>query len=813
VKVRVFQLARELKISSEALVKIVGDLGHEVKGPMSSVEGDLIALIRERIALEKEATKRETEKKAHIREVIQRKPEAVGPGETKTPPSVDVAGKPKPAARAESPAARAKGARTEPPRKQETREVRRPPREPVPRQPAERTARPARPAVDARPGRVDRPATTRRDSRDWSAPARVHTTGGRRDRKKRKKRHVDEQAVKDQVRKTMADLSKGRQRVRRRRRTGETGEIEETNVLQVYDLATVAELASIMEVKPTEVIATCLGLGIMATMNHRLDKDAITAILYEFGYEPEFVEEVGAEILAKDDEEDREFEAVSRAPIVTVMGHVDHGKTSLLDYVRKARVIEGESGGITQHIGAYSTRVGEGRIAFLDTPGHEAFTAMRARGAQVTDIVVLVVAADDHVMPQTIEAISHAKAAGVPIVVAINKIDLANANIERVKKELSEHGVLVEEWGGKTVAVEISAKHGNNVDKLLEMILLESEMLELKAEPGRRARGVVIEARREAGRGIVSTILIQNGTLRIGDAFVCGTEFGKVRAMVDDTGRRIEEAGPSTPVEVLGWAGIPQAGDTFTVLKSEAESREIAGKRSQIAREHSHRLREQAISLVSIQERIQRGELHDLLVVLKTDVGGSLEAIRDSLLKLSTDEVKVRIIHEGVGLINESDVILARASGAIVVGFHTRPDAKAHQAAMSEQVDVRLYRVIYDLVKDVKDAMSGLLAPEKIEKISGSAEVRQVFHISKVGSIAGSFVVSGTVRRGDRARVYRNADVVYDGTFSSLKRIKDDVREVTNGYECGIGLEGFEDLKEGDVIEAYTVEEVARHLD
>ncbi len=782
-KVRVFQLARELKISSDALVNIITSLGAEVKSHMSAVEDDLVVRIRAKIAEERAAVKRETEKKAHIQEEIHKKVEEVRPRPAPSP--VSAVAPAAPVARAASPVAPAA-----------------PPSSPAPK-----------PAPAWRPPPSGRPAPF--------APSQpppgesIRAVGrGRPERGKKKKRQVDEQLIRENVRRTLATMEAGRRRGHRRRRAEDTGEVEESRALRIHEFATVAELASTMEVKPAEVIATCLSLGIIANINRRLDKDAITAIMDEFGYEPEFTLEFGAAILAREaEEEEGEFEAKPRAPIVTVMGHVDHGKTSLLDYIRKTRVIDQESGGITQHIGAYLVHLPQGDICFLDTPGHEAFTAMRARGAQVTDIVVLVVAADDRVMPQTVEAINHAKAAGVPIVVAINKIDLPSANPDRIKKELADLGVLVEAWGGKTVSVEISAKHGTNVDKLLEMILLVAEMLELKAEPGRRGRGVVIEARREAGRGIAATVLIQNGTVTIGQPFVCGGQYGKIRAMVDERGGRLKTGRPSTPVEILGWSGVPQAGDVFTIVKSEAEAREIASRRSQIAREHEHRLSRQATSLVSIQDRIQRGELHELNLVLKTDVGGSLEVLRDSLQKLSTEEVKVRIIHEGVGLINESDILLAVASGAIIIGFHTRPDAKAHQAAISEGVDVRLYTVIYEVEKDVKDAMAGLLAPEKIDRIQGSAEIRKVFHVTKVGAIAGSFVVSGTVHRGDRVRLFRGADKIWDGRIGSLKRLKDDAREVTAGFECGIGLEGFDDIKEGDVIEAYQVEEVARKME
>jgi translation initiation factor IF-2 len=625
---------------------------------------------------------------------------------------------------------------------------------------------------------------------------------------------VDEQAVRASVRRTLATLDSGRSKRRRRRGPGD--DLEEVGVqpLKVHEFATVAELASLMEVRPTEIIAKCLQLGILANINRRLEKDEIAAIMDEFGHEPEFVTEYGIERIQEEEIEDvSDAPRAPRAPIVTVMGHVDHGKTTLLDYIRKTKVTEQESGGITQHIGAYRVETSGGTICFLDTPGHEAFTAMRARGARITDEVVLVVAANDEVRPQTIEAINHAKAAGVPLVVAINKIDVNGANPDAIRKGLSDAGVLVESWGGKTVDVEISAKKGINVDKLLEMILIEAELLELTAQPGRLARGAVIEARRDSGRGIVATVLVQDGTLQIGDAFVCVAQFGRVRAMTDERGTRLTEAGPSTPVEVLGWGGVPLAGDTFQVMRNEARAREIAAHRSQIARAHEHRLSRQRTSLVSIHERIQAGELQELNVILKADVGGSVEALRDKLESLSTSEVKVRVIHSGVGLISESDVQLAMASKAIIVGFHTRADSRAHQLALNEDVEIRLYRVIYDVEQEIKDAMSGLLSPEKVERPSGSAEVRQVFHITKVGTIAGCMVVSGKIHRTDRARIYRGVDIIHDGTISSLKRLKDDAKEVATGFECGIGIHNFEDLKEGDVIEAYTVAEVARRVD
>jgi translation initiation factor IF-2 len=558
------------------------------------------------------------------------------------------------------------------------------------------------------------------------------------------------------------------------------------------------------------VIAACLRLGIMANINRRLDRDSIMAVADEFGFAVDFVSEIGEEL----DAAVPEAEALeTRAPVVTVMGHVDHGKTSLLDYIRKANVIAGEAGGITQHIGAYEVRLPDGhRITFLDTPGHEAFTAMRARGAQVTDIVILVVAADDKVMPQTVEAIDHARAANVPIIVAINKIDLPGANVDGVRQELSQHNILVEEWGGNVIAVPISAKKGTNVEKLLEMILLQSEVLELKADPHKAARGVIVEARVERGRGIVATVLVQKGTLRVGDAFVAGSKSGKVRALQNERGQKVDAAGPSSPVEVLGWAEPPQAGDTFAVVSDEREARELAGKRAMLLREQELRQRSH-VTLTDLFSQMKEGKVSELLVVLKGDVDGSVEALQDTLTKLSTSEIKLRVIHRGVGQITESDVLLAAASNAVIIGFHVKADPKATELAAKEKVDVRIYDIIYQAVENVKDAMAGLLTPEIRESVQGQAEVRKIFRTSKAGVVAGCMVLSGNIQRNSRTRLLRGGAQVWDGKIESLKRFKDDVREVAAGFECGISLEGRDDIQEQDVIEAYALEEVARKLE
>ena len=565
-----------------------------------------------------------------------------------------------------------------------------------------------------------------------------------------------------------------------------------------------------MEVKPQEVLQACLDLGIMATINRRLDKDAIEAVADDFGFRIEFVTELAVDEGIEEAEDPARM--IPRPPVVTVMGHVDHGKTSLLDYIRKTKVVAGEAGGITQHIGAYEVEIDGKEITFLDTPGHEAFTAMRARGAQATDIVVLVVAADDRVMPQTKEAIDHARAANVPIVVAINKVDLPDANPDMVKLDLSRAGVAVEEYGGKVAAVPISAKKGTNIDRLLEHILLEAEILELKADPGRRAKGVILEARVEQGRGIVATALVQSGTLHVGDAFVAGVQSGKVRAMTNERGKPVKSAGPSTPVEIIGWSGTPQAGDTFTALADEREAREIAGKRMQVAREQEYR-QTRRVTLEELHQQMKEGTVSELNLVLKGDVDGSVEALAEAFTKIGSSEVKLRVIRQGVGQISESDVLLAAASNAVIVGFHVRPDPKARELANREKVDIRLYQVIYEAVEDLKKALAGLLRPEIKETVTGTAEVRNVFSLSKAGTVAGCLVVSGTIVRSSKARLVRKNDVIFDGRFASLKRFKDDVREVQAGFECGIGLEGFDNIQVGDLIEAYLLEELARTLD
>ena len=643
-------------------------------------------------------------------------------------------------------------------------------------------------------------------------------------RKKGKKSLVDQEAVAQNISRTLATLKApvGKKGVHRREEGPTFREVQEERrreererektLVRVTEFVTVSELASTLKVPPTQIVTFAFKeLGQMVTINQRLDFDMIELIASAFGFQAVREEEYAT--TQTEETADAVETLKPRPPIVTIMGHVDHGKTSLLDYVRKANVVAGEAGGITQHIGAYQVTLKDGRkITFLDTPGHEAFTAMRARGAQVTDIVVLVVAADDAIMPQTVEAISHAKNAGVPLVVAINKIDLPTANVQKVKQDLLSHGVVLEEFGGTTLATPISAKKGTNIDELLDQILLQAELLDLKANPDRKAQGTVLEAQLDPGKGALATILVQNGTLRVGDDFICGQYSGRVRAMYDERGGTENDAGPSTPVQILGFEGVPEAGDTFLAMDDASAAREIAQKRQRLEREAQHRRSGRVKTLEDFMAEAAAGGVATLRLIIKADQGGPAEALADALAQLSTAEVKVEVVHRGVGAITESDVLLARASGAIIVGFHVRPDSNARAAADRERVEIRTYRIIYEAVEEVKLAMEGLLAPEKKEVVLGEAEVRQIFKIAKIGTIAGCFVRSGVIPRTGRVRVIRNGVEVYDGTLASLKRFKDDVREVREGFECGIGIENFNDVKVGDLIESYRIEEVARSL-
>ncbi len=731
---RIYQVAREFKISSEALVEMLHGMGVEAKSHMSAIDDDVIATIQKKFAAEKEAVRADEARKLKIQEEAHK-------------------------------------------------------------------------VVPLKPARPSEGGGLRTDRLSARVP--------------KKKKRIDEKAVLESVKKTLADLELGKKK-RRKRRIRATGEVADENpsLLRVAEFISVAELAALMDVSPSQVIAKALGLGVMVTMNQRLDKDTIGVLADEFGYQVEFLTDASEEILDEEEEEEevddggekKEPVLLPRPPVVTVMGHVDHGKTTLLDTIRKTRVVAGEVGGITQHIGAYEVDLGGGRlITFLDTPGHEAFSAMRARGAQLTDIVVLVVAADDRVMPQTIEAVDHAKAAGVPILAAINKVDLPGVDVNRVKQELAGLGLTPEEWGGKTITCEVSAKTGLGIEHLLEMILLQAEVLELKADPARLGRGVVVESRRDPGRGPVATVLVQQGTLRVGDPFVAGQSAGRIRAMFNERGQMVKEAPPSTPVGILGLDGVPQAGDSFIGMKDEKEARLVASRRQQLAREQLFRTQKR-VSLTDVYSRIKEGEVKRLALIIKGDVAGSVEALADSLEKLSNEEVKVHVIHRGVGAIAETDILLAAASEAVVVGFHTKAEGRAAELAREEKVDVRHYDIIYEAVADVKAALEGLLEPEIRQSVTGKAEVRKVFRIPKSGVIAGCYVNSGSVTRNARIRVQRDGLLVHEGKVSSLKRFKDDAREVLAGFECGIGIEGWNDLREGDILEIVTVEEVARRL-
>ncbi len=684
--------------------------------------------------------------------------------------------------------------------------------------PASRAAPPPRPAASSRPVAAaaphPKPTEDRRGDRD------------RKKRKKTKRTQVDQQAVQANISRTLASLRGGAQKKSPRRRSDEPTfrEIQqqrladekerEKTLIRVNEYVTVSELAGMLKVTATDIVSFCFKeLGMMVTVNQRLDFDQIEIIASEFDYEAVREEEYSPET-TEEEVEERPEDLEPRPPVVTVMGHVDHGKTSLLDYIRKTNVLAGESGGITQHIGAYHVKVANERvITFLDTPGHEAFTAMRARGAQVTDIVVLVVAADDQVMPQTIEAISHAKNAGVPIVVAINKIDLPSANIEKVKQDLLQHEVILEDFGGETISSALSAKTGEGVEELLEKVLLQADVLDKKANPNRPATGIVVESTLDPGKGPVATILVKQGTLRISDDFICGHLAGRVRAMFDERGASAQSAGPSIPVQVLGFSEVPVAGDPLTVVANAAEARDVAGKRQRLHREAAHRRTSRGVSLEDLSMQLAAGKVRSLKIIIKADQGGPAEALADAFAILSTDEVRVEVIHRGIGTITESDVQFAKASGAIIVGFHVRPDANARAAIDRDHIDVRTYRVIYEAVEDVRSALEGLLAPEQREVVLGDAEVLKTFKVSSIGTIAGCIVRNGIIQRNAKIRVTRDGVEVYDGELASLKRFKEDVREVKEGLECGMGVKNFNDIKVGDLLETYTIEEIARTLE
>ena len=745
-KRRIYDIAKEFNVSSTAMVDIIRSLGFEVKSHSSTVGPDVIQAVTKKLKSEKEEVKKGLERKKKVLEK----------------------------------------------RKSEEDNLRQK-REAEKRMLAELAK-----TKKSVPGKkVDHPKVDVRKRKDR--------------KRRRKERIVDKKAVKASFRQTMSSLGTGtkKKKYHRQDKAGLESPEELTNTIKVSEFITVSELATLMDVKPAEVVAKCMELGMMATINQRLDMDTIATVALEFGYNVEEEQMVGEEEV---EEQEVEENLVHRPPVVTIMGHVDHGKTSLLDYIRKSNIIAGESGGITQHIGAYVVERPDGKITFLDTPGHEAFSAMRARGAQVTDIVILIVAADDSVMPQTIEAIDHARAAGVPIIVAINKIDLPGINIDNIKTQLSKHNLVSEEWGGKTIMVEISAKFGTNVDKLLEMVLLQAELMDLKANPDRRAAGTIIEAKLDRGKGVIATVLIQKGTLRVSDPFVTGIYSGRVRALFDERGQRLDEAGPSMPVMILGSDGVPQAGDSFFVPANEAEAKDLSQKRLRLKRERDYRMISR-IKLTDVYDRIKEGQIRELNLVIKGDVDGSVEALSDTLSKISHKEVAVRVIHRGVGSINESDVMLAAASNAIIIGFHTRPEFKAAELANREDVEIKLYKIIYEAESDIKKALEGLLAPALVEKRTGMAEIRQLIKVPKIGYIAGAYVKEGKITRNSKCRITRNDVVVAEATITSLKRFKDDVREVLSGFECGIGLSEIGDAEIGDFVVTYEVEKKTRTLE
>lgn len=740
---RVHDLAKEYKISSHAMLKILTDMGFDPKSHMSIATPEMVKAVVTKFNQEKQEAKREMEHRAQVTESIAKK-----------------------------------------------------------RLQAEEAATP-----EAAVATEVRPPVMSPESRIKEA----YKKPKKKDRKKKKEKKVtDPDEVAKSFKTTMAKISTGRikKKYRRDDESGDGAAAGPGNVIEVNEFMTVAELANLMDKKPAEVIAKLFELGMMATINQRLDLDSIETIAAEFNFEAKPVSEIG-----EDAREEENAEAlVTRAPVVTVMGHVDHGKTSLLDYIRKTNVVSKEAGAITQHIGAYSIIHNEKPIAFLDTPGHEAFTAMRARGSQITDIVVLVVAADDGVQPQTVEAIDHARAANVPIIVAINKVDKPTANIDQTKARLSEHNLLSEAWGGKTIMVEVSAKTGQGIDHLLEMILIQAEMLDLKADPTIRAQGVVVDSKLEKGRGPVATVLIQRGTCRVGDPVVAGVNSGRIRQLINDRENLLKEVGPSMPVQITGLNGVPQAGDSFYAMASDQEAKEIALKRSQIKREQETRRTHGHVTLDRVFDRIKEGTIRELKLIIKADVDGSVEVLSDTLGKIATDEVRTNIIHAGVGPIIESDVLLAAASDAIIIGFNVSPDSRARELAKVEEIDVRQYSIIYEAEKEIKDALSGMLAPDISQEFVGAAEVRETFKVPKVGMIAGCFVKEGRITRKDLVKLMRDGKIVYEGRVSSLKRFKDDAREVKEGFECGIGIENFNDIKVGDTIEAFAVVETARTL-
>ncbi|MFZ1684054.1 MAG: translation initiation factor IF-2 [Candidatus Zixiibacteriota bacterium] len=859
---RIYELAKDYKISSPAMMKIISDLGFQPKSHMSVASDDMIKAVEGKFNKERQTAKREMEQKSMAKEAREKAalasvappppPTPVAqstPAPVTRPPQQPTPGIRQqaalPPARANQPGTRvnqsqyrgqqqSSGSQT--PRQQYNPPAAssqgQQPQQSQPTQQGQQTqqsqqSRPQQRSYQGQQSYQQRPAPAPYNPPTTpgvpgkikvvtQAPALVTSTKEiekrkkKKDRRKKKDRQVDQAEVARSFKATMADLGgrAGRRRTRRADEADAAASTEAENVIQVNEYMSVAELAKLMEQRPADVIAKLFELGLMATINQRLDMDTIEMIADEFGYGVKVIAEIGE---AAREEEHSETMS-KRAPIVTVMGHVDHGKTSLLDYIRKTNVVAGEAGAITQHIGAYEVVHNGDRIVFLDTPGHEAFTAMRARGAHLTDIVVLVVAADEGVMPQTIEAIDHARAANVPIIVAITKVDKPGANPENVRMLLSKQNLLSEAWGGKIIMVEVSSKKGIGIDKLLEMILLQAEMLDLKADPAIRAQGIVVDSRLEKGRGSVVTVLVQKGTCKIGDPIVAGSFNGRIRTITNDRDQRINEVGPATPAQITGLDGVPQAGDSFMAVRDDQEAKEISLKRSQLKREYEFRRPQGHVTLEKVFDQIKEGQIKEVRLVIKGDVDGSVEVLADTLTKISTSEVKTTVIRQGVGAITESDVLLAAASNAIIIGFQVAPDSRARELARREKVDIRTYDIIYEAENDVRKALEGLLSPELSEKFVGQAEIRDTFRVPKVGVVAGSYVKEGRINRKDKIRLIRDGKVVYTGQLASLRRFKDDAREVKEGFECGIGIENFNDIKVGDIIEAFEVVETARTL-
>jgi len=797
-KEKVYKLAQEFKVSSEALVQMLRGMGIPVKGHMSTVDESLRDDIKKKFEQERAEVKKEYARKKQM--LTKAREELIGKSDEQTAAApaqqAKVEGKePKKEQNAEAPTART----------QETRHHRA-------RRRHETTSR-----KDDRVGvsTAPPPSTGKAKAAPTEGPAKPSTKKEKGKKKSGKRRNerpaVDETVLRSNVKKTLAKIGSGSTRKKYKKDIIQKEEdAVEKKEINVAEFVTANELANMMNVTVSEIIAKCLELGLFVTINQRLDFETIELVADEFGYMAKLMNEYASEEQIEE-EEDSEEDLISRAPVVTVMGHVDHGKTSLLDYIRKTNVIAGEAGGITQHIAAYEVKTKQGSVTFLDTPGHEAFTAMRARGSQITDVIVLVVAADSGVMPQTREAIDHAKAAGVPLVVAINKIDLPAANIDKVRGELAQHNVLVEGYGGQISCVEVSAKTGFGIDKLLEILALETDILELKANAEGKAQGVVIEAELDKGKGPIATVLIRKGKLSKGDAFVTGIHSGRVRELYNERGMMVESAGPSQPVLVLGLSGTPQAGDSFRVLDDEKEAREISARRRLAQKERELR-HISTISLDHLYEQIKAGHVQNLNLIIKGDVDGSVEALAASLERLSNEEIKVRVIHKSVGAIKETDVMLAAASNALIIGFHLSPNTKIRELAKQEGVEIRTYRIIYEVVDSVRGAMEGMLKPEIKENILSSVQIRKVFKISKVGQIAGCYIESGKVTRGSKARLIRDDVIVADTRIGSLRRMQEDVREVQTGYECGIILDRYSDYREGDRIETYEEIEIARKL-